>query len=75
MRGAVPDASQIGFRVDPAMCRRRKRLCLATVAALGMKDQLKVLLGRTWPETWINNNPFWIGNGAFGFEPLHGGAG
>ena len=49
--------------------------CLATVAALVIKDQLKILFGRTWPETWTNNNPSWIGNGSFGFEPLHGGAG
>jgi membrane-associated phospholipid phosphatase len=49
--------------------------CLSTVAALVVKDELKILFGRTWPETWTNNNPSWIGNGTFGFEPLHGGAG
>jgi membrane-associated phospholipid phosphatase len=50
-------------------------LCLATVTALVIKDELKILFGRTWPETWTNGNPSWIGNGTFGFEPLHGGAG
>ena len=50
-------------------------VCLATVAALVVKDQLKILFGRTWPETWTNNNPSWIKDGVFGFEPLHGGAG
>jgi membrane-associated phospholipid phosphatase len=49
--------------------------CLATVAALVIKDQLKILFGRTWPETWTNNNPSWIKDGIFGFEPFHGGAG
>lgn len=43
--------------------------------AVGIKDQLKYLFGRTWPETWINNNPSLIHDGAFGFNPLHGGVG
>jgi hypothetical protein len=42
--------------------------CLSTVAALVVKDELKILFGRTWPETWTNNNPSWIGNGTFGFR-------
>jgi len=49
--------------------------CLATDAALVSKDMLKILFGRTWPETWTNNNPSWIKDGVFGFEPFHGGAG
>lgn len=49
--------------------------CLSTIAALVVKDELKLLFGRTWPETWTNNNPSWIGSGTFGFWPLHGGAG
>ena len=49
--------------------------CLATIAALVIKDELKILFGRTWPETWTNNNPSWIKDGVFGFEPFHGGAG
>ena len=49
--------------------------CLATVAAIVLKDQLKFAFGRTWPETWINNNPSWIGSGSFGFQPFHGGQG
>src|SRR5262249_10297578 len=31
--------------------------------------------GRTWPETWIQNNPSFIHSGAFGFNPFHGGPG
>lgn len=51
-------------------------LCsISLVVARAAKDQLKVLAGRTWPETWVNNNPSLIGDGAFGFNPLHGGPG
>jgi len=49
--------------------------CLATLTAIVIKDELKILFGRTWPETWTNNNPSWIKDGVFGFEPFHGGAG
>ena len=37
--------------------------------------QLKFAFGRTWPETWVNNNPSFIQDGAYGFNPFHGGAG
>ncbi|MDR3437463.1 phosphatase PAP2 family protein [Telmatospirillum sp.] len=50
-------------------------LCLATLLALGIKEELKYAIGRTWPETWTNGNPSWIGNGVFAMEPFHGGAG
>jgi membrane-associated phospholipid phosphatase len=50
-------------------------LCLATLLALAIKDQLKFAFGRLWPETWVNNNPSWIGSGAYGFVPFHGGTG
>lgn len=49
--------------------------CLAIVIAVALKEQLKVAFGRTWPETWVANNPSWISNRAFGFHPFHGGAG
>lgn len=48
---------------------------LSLIVARAAKDQLKLLFGRTWPETWINNNPSFIANNVFGFNPLHGGAG
>jgi len=44
------------------------------VAAL-IKDQLKFVFGRNWPETWINNNPSLIRDGVSGFNFFHGGAG
>src|SRR5262249_54668544 len=37
--------------------------------------QLKYVFGRTWPDTWIDNNPSLIQNGVFGFYPFHGGPG
>ena len=40
-----------------------------------IKDQLKFLFGRTWPETWINDNPSLIRDGVSGFNFFHGGAG
>jgi membrane-associated phospholipid phosphatase len=49
--------------------------CLAAVIGFVMKDALKFVFGRTWPETWIDNNPSWIGNGAYGFHFFHGGRG
>jgi membrane-associated phospholipid phosphatase len=51
-------------------------LCaISLTAAESVKDELKFVFGRTWPETWVNNNPSLIGNGAFGFNFFHGGAG
>jgi membrane-associated phospholipid phosphatase len=57
---------------------------LLTVAGLAMasfavahaiKDQLKFAFGRTWPETWVRNNPSFIHDGVFGFFPFQGGQG
>jgi membrane-associated phospholipid phosphatase len=38
-----------------------------------IKSQLKLVFGRTWPETWVHNNPSLIRDGAFGFNLFHGG--
>ncbi len=51
------------------------QICIATLLAVVVKDQLKYAFGRTWPETWVNNNPSWIRDGVAGFTPFHGGAG
>ncbi|MCW6508207.1 phosphatase PAP2 family protein [Lichenifustis flavocetrariae] len=48
---------------------------MALAVAVMMKDQGKYLFGRLWPETWVENNPSWIGTGSYGFFPLHGGRG
>ncbi|KAI96216.1 PA-phosphatase [Rhodomicrobium udaipurense JA643] len=46
------------------------RLSLAIVVSAALAVQLKILFGRTWPETWVNNNPSWFANGVYGFFPL-----
>lgn len=51
-------------------------LCsVSLVVAWAAKDQLKILFGRTWPETWVNNNPSLIRDNVLGFNLFHGGAG
>ncbi|MDR3326250.1 MAG: phosphatase PAP2 family protein [Rhodospirillaceae bacterium] len=46
--------------------------CLAVLVAIAIKEQLKFYFGRTWPETWTNDNPSWIDNGIFTFQLFHG---
>jgi membrane-associated phospholipid phosphatase len=48
---------------------------VSLTVAVAIKDQLKFAFGRTWPETWINNNPSLIRNNVYGFNPFHGGVG
>lgn len=48
---------------------------VTVLAARAAADELKLLFGRPWPETWIDHNPSWIGTRVFGFFPLHGGRG
>ena len=50
-------------------------LCaLSLVIASAIKNQLKIVFGRTWPETWVRNNPSLIHDGVYGFNPFHTGA-
>ncbi|PKU22436.1 phosphatase PAP2 family protein [Telmatospirillum siberiense] len=63
-----------GWRPD-ARGRQILACCLATLVALAFKEQLKYCFGRTWPETWVDGNPSWIGQGVFSFLPFHGGRG
>jgi len=39
------------------------------------KSELKYVFGRTWPETFVQNNPSFIRDGVYGFNFFHGGAG
>lgn len=48
---------------------------LSLTMAQVIKNQLKFVFGRTWPETWVENNPSFIHDGAYGFNWFHGGAG
>lgn len=43
------------------------------VATAGIKTVLKWAFGRTWPETWVRNNPSLIADGVYGFHPFHFG--
>lgn len=57
--------------IGEPLIRAAAALCVTFAA----KDQLKYAFGRTWPETWTNNNPSFIKDGVFGFFPFHGGSG
>lgn len=59
----------------PPWARVTLSLCVATLLAIVVKDQLKYAFGRTWPETWINGNPSLIRDGVMAFVPFHGGPG
>ena len=50
-------------------------VCLAVAIAYLFREELKYAFGRLWPETWVQNNPSWIKDGAYGFFPFHGGTG
>ena len=47
---------------------------ISLMVALAFEYYLKFLFGRYWPETWIDNNPSLISDGAYGFHPFHFGA-
>jgi len=70
----VGGATLLGYQLGPRG-RLLLALCLAALVAIELKELLKFAAGRTWPETWINGNPSWIGNQEFGFSPFHGGPG
>lgn len=48
---------------------------VALLASYSVNEYLKWVCGRTWPETFTHNNPSWIMNHVFGFNPFHGGDG
>lgn len=50
-------------------------LCLAVLAVMGIDNVAKTVFGRTWPESWLGDNPSWIRDGVFGFFPFHQGHG
>ena len=70
----VAMAALFGWRPGP-FGRTIIALCIAVLVATVLKEELKFLFGRTWPETWVANNPSWIHDGVYRFEPLHGGRG
>lgn len=58
--------------------RRWERVLLAACVNMILADQfresLSYVFGRYWPETWIDNNPSFIQDGAYGFHPFHEGS-
>lgn len=48
---------------------------ISLALAMAIKSELKLVFGRTWPETWIRSNPSLIRDNVYGFFPFHGGAG
>ena len=49
-------------------------LCsISLIVTEATKAQLKFIFGRTWPDTWIHNNPSFLRDGVFGFNFFHGG--
>ncbi len=64
------------FGVPPSRAGRTAfAASVALMVAVGLKEQLKYVFGRTWPETFVNNNPSFIQDGVYGFFFFHGGAG
>lgn len=49
-------------------------VCVSMIVADQFRESLAAIFGRYWPETWINNNPSLIGNGAYGFHWFHEGS-
>ena len=49
-------------------------LCgLSIIVAAAVKNELKFVFGRTWPETWVGNNPSLIRDGVYGFNFFRSG--
>jgi membrane-associated phospholipid phosphatase len=49
-------------------------LCsISTLAAIVIKDQLKIVFGRTWPDTWQPGIMSLVRNGVYGFHFFHSG--
>jgi membrane-associated phospholipid phosphatase len=46
----------------------------SVLVSKGVKDMLKPVFGRYWPETWTQNNPSFIHSQAYGFNWFHGGS-
>ncbi|MBX3438312.1 MAG: phosphatase PAP2 family protein [Planctomycetaceae bacterium] len=47
--------------------------CVSLILADQFRESLSYAFGRDWPETWIENNPSLIRDGAYGFHPFRGG--
>ena len=43
------------------------------IVSAALKNELKFVFGRTWPETWTNNNPSLIRDGVYSFNFFRSG--
>ncbi|MGA2565930.1 MAG: phosphatase PAP2 family protein [Pseudolabrys sp.] len=48
---------------------------ISLIVAEAIKSQLKFAFGRSWPDTWVANNPSFVHDGVYGFNFFHGGPG
>jgi membrane-associated phospholipid phosphatase len=81
----LPELAVIAFSIlaltAASGCRATMRgrilliLALSIFVAMEVNTEAKAAFGRTWPESWLGNNPSWIHDGIFGFFPFHGGRG
>ncbi len=61
-------------RHRPARLTATLFLTAATVIVTrAIKDQLQLAFGRTWPETWVDDNPSYIRDRVFRFDFFRGG--
>lgn len=44
---------------------------LSLIVAVALEYYFKFLFGRYWPDTWVQDNPSLIRDGAYGFHPFH----
>lgn len=58
-------------RVEQILLAMSTSLAVAVL----LKDTLKFVFGRTWPETWVQNNPSLIHDHVYGFFWFQSGAG
>jgi membrane-associated phospholipid phosphatase len=47
--------------------------CMSLIIADQFRYSIGDAAGRYWPETWHDDNPSLISNGAYGFHPFHAG--
>ncbi len=73
MAGLSPFILLVGIMLSPS--RMKTLLILMGISILltfVIKNDLKWIFSRDWPMTWVNNNPSWISNHAYGFHWFQG---
>lgn len=57
-----------GYQVVVIVCS------ISVIVTELIKDKLKFLFGRSWPESWMGNNPSFIRDGVYEFHFMQGGS-